>query len=398
MPSATSPAPMTNAASYDPALRCKTPLADKLATRIRADGPISVAQYVDACLSDPDHGYYIHNNPIGASADFVTAPEISQIFGELIGIWCALAWQQFGQPSQINLIELGPGRATLISDALRAMAKVPGLSDALHVHMVESNSSLRKLQSEKLATHGVPFSQSATMADLQTIASQMHGPAIIIANEFLDALGVQQLIARSGRWHDRCVGIARGTKSAQNGSLEFAVGAGVDGLPPHYPSAADQPEGAIFERNPALVDALAPLLAELCRSQPTVALFIDYGHEVSSVGETLQAVRQHAYEHPLTSPGEADLTAQVDFADVAQSLSQAGLQVTRPLTQAEFLGRLGLVERTSHLMSANPERAALIESGSLRLMAPNGMGTRFKAIAATGQDLPLPPIFTEFAT
>lgn len=369
----------------DPAARRNTQLAHKLAARIRADGPVSVAEYVATCLMDPDHGYYIHRPVLGAAGDFVTAPEISQVFGELTGIWTALVWQQMGMPRNLRLIELGPGRGTLMTDLLRAASKVPGMADAIELHLVEANHELRKQQLERLAPLVPGIRQHPDLGAAQAALAGGDTASIVIANEFLDALGIRQVVASHGRWHERCVSLD------QDGRLQFVAGRPCDATPAHWPDAGQQPDETLFETNPSLDSAVTPFLAAIMRGAPLAALFIDYGHEHTRVGETLQAVRQHTYEDPLTSPGEADLTAHVDFAAVSRSFAGASLTCSPLITQAEFLGRLGIVERTSHLMSANPDRAAHVEAGTLRLMAPNGMGTRFKVLGAASPSLgPLP--------
>lgn len=369
--------------AYDPAARRDTPLAARIKQLIRDTGPISVADYVSMCLTDPEHGYYTTRSAIGAEADFITAPEITQIFGELIGIWCAVTWQQLGSPSRFNIVELGPGRGTMISDALRAMAKLPGLIEAAHLHLVDISSQLSATQEQRLQNGRTTFSQWPRTDDLLADSTTYPGPWIVIANEYLDALGVRQFVANDGRWHQREVCLNA------DGELDYAVGGPTQ--QPFLVDAAEQANDAIFECCDAFQQSVAPFLGSLAEMDRLAALFIDYGHEQSAPGETLQAVRDHAYEHPLASPGEADLTAQVDFANFATIMQGAGLAADGPTTQAEFLGRLGIVERTSRLMSANPDKAASIEAGTLRLMAPNGMGTRFKAIGVRSAGLaPLP--------
>lgn len=371
------------AASYDPQSRRPTPLALAFRQRIAESGPLLLADYVRACLTDPAHGYYVGQPAIGRTADFTTAPEISQVFGELIGLWCAIIWQHMGRPPRLNLVELGPGRGTLMADALRAIAKVTDLQPALSVHLVDTNAHLRQLQTATLATAGVPLTHYETIADFSARATNQPGAWLVLGNEFLDAIGVSQHIVHKGTWHDRTVDIDT------EGRLQFAIG------PPVQPPAnlpAPAADATVFEFNPELAEKVAPLLAALAAQAPTAALFIDYGHLATTAGETLQALRAHAYENPLTSPGEADLTAHVDFADVTHRMQAVGLHTDGPLTQAEFLGRLGIIERTSRLMSANPAAAAALEASSQRLLAPNGMGTRFKAIGVRSPGLaPLPP-------
>jgi NADH dehydrogenase [ubiquinone] 1 alpha subcomplex assembly factor 7 len=344
--------------TYDPDARRDTPLALKLKDRIRRGGPISVAEYMQACLQDPEHGYYVRQPAIGRDGDFITAPEISQVFGELLGLWAAVVWQQMGSPPRLNLIELGPGRGTLMRDCLRAARKVSGFCDALSIHLVESNALLIERQRAALNELGHPISWHATL-DLVS-----NGPAIVIANEFLDTLPVSQFV---------------------NGSTRRVTLDPADRLA-FQPEAGDvleqQHHGAVIES-----------LCTRAKAEPVAALFVDYGHVSTAPGETLQALRHHHPEHPLCSPGEADLTVHVDFAAFAATSRTAGLAVDGPISQGEFLGRLGIVERASHLMNANPARAAEIELGVARLIAPQGMGSRFKAIGVRSPNLPKLPGF-----
>lgn len=381
--------------SYDPAARRDTPLALKLKSRIAATGSMSVREYVHACLRDPEHGYYRTRPAIGEGGDFVTAPEISQVFGELIGLWAAIVWQQMGSPPRLKLIELGPGRGTMLADALRATRTVPGFHASLQLHLVEDHVGLRAVQQQTLANTPVRPTWIASADDILAQEPAAGGaepwetPAIVLANEFVDCLPQEQYVRHDGGWLRRRVALD------SYGHLAW------DLEPPLEDPAAPKP------REVAALDALFPAAREGDIVEPAehawiddwvapwrsaAALVIDYGHVATSAGDTLQAVRGHAYEHPLTSPGEADLTMHVDFAAVArQALTFAKLQVDGPVTQAEFLGALGVAERASRLMAANPGKAGAIEAGVARLMAPNGMGTRFKAIGIRSRHLhPLP--------
>jgi SAM-dependent MidA family methyltransferase len=375
---------MSGEAPYDPTARRDTPLARKLKERIRREGPLFCADYMAACLLDDEHGYYRTRAAIGRAGDFITAPEISQVFGELIGLWCVATWRQMGAPRPIGLVELGPGRGTLMRDALRAIAKAGrDMVGALAVRLVEVNAALLEEQKRTLAGapvaiswgHGLaPQSRSGGGGD----ATQA---TIVIGNEFLDTAMAEQFVRRLGLWHVRCVGLDAG------GELAFAIG-GPAGAERRLPKAGG--DGDVFVAN----GALAPTgLAMLARHTPLAALMIDYGHTDTALGDTLQAVRNHRFEHPLTSPGEADLTVQVDFAALASDAHAAGLAVDGPVTQAEFLGSLGIMERTSRLLAANPAHVNAIETGVARLMNPQGMGTRFKAIGLRSPQLPPLPGF-----
>lgn len=352
--------------------RAPTPLARKLAARIALDGPIGVGEYMQACLQDPEHGYYRRQPAIGSGGDFITAPEISQVFGEIIGLWCAVVWQQMGSPPALRLVELGPGRGTLMRDALRAVRLVPAFRAALRVELIESNAALEPIQRAALKGEDAPLHWSRSLA-AGTDA------AIVIGNEFLDTLPVSQWVFRDGAWRRRCVDI----EAAE--TLIFTDGAAEASLP--IPAGLSAPrDGDIYESRAA---ALAPFAAQLAYlGAPLAALFIDYGHPQPGYGDTLQAVAAHRYADPLQAPGENDLTAQVDFAAVAGGLRAGGLVTDGPVPQADFLGRLGIVERASKLMAANPAKAGEIEAGVARLIAPGGMGTRFQVIGARTPAVP----------
>jgi NADH dehydrogenase [ubiquinone] 1 alpha subcomplex assembly factor 7 len=349
-----------------------TPLAAKLAGRIRQHGPISVADYMQACLHDPEHGYYRKSLAIGRGGDFITAPEISQVFGELIGLWCAVVWQGMGAPASVRLLELGPGRSTLMRDALRAARADPAFRAALNVRLVESNAALEAAQRANLAGEGVPIAWSAELE-----IEDDPGPTIVIANEFLDTLPVAQWVFSAGRWHHRLVGLG------DDGGFRFMTG--------DADAASTQPaqDGDILEsRATALAEWSGKLAA--CGA-PLAALFIDYGHTAPALGDTLQAVAAHRYDDALRAPGEADLSAQVDFGGVADAMRRRSLACDGPVSQAQFLSALGIVERASRLMAANPQKATTIEAGVARLLAPGGMGLRFCALGVRSESVaPLP--------
>lgn len=378
---------------YDPDARRDTPLALKLKERIRRDGPITVADYMRACLTDPEHGYYVNKQAIGAKGDFVTAPEISQVFGELIGLWSAVVWQQMGSPSRFNLVELGPGRGTMMRDALRAAKIVPGFLDAASLILVDvaPMDGLTDVFADFL-----PRDRIKPCRKIRAIPTDV--PMILLANEFLDTCPVQQHIVK-GRVLD-----LRGVGLDTDDNLVF-VSIPLGEPNKLWDAVADNPRLRNGDCIESQVFSELNLL-RFGRHAALAGLFLDYGHydptrsedrEVAS--ETLQAVRNHKYEHPLTSPGEADLTCQVDFNDVKywleQDLSEDSLPVTvdGPVTQAEFLGSLGIMERTSRLMSANPDLAHEIELGVARLMAVPGMGDRFKVIGVRSANLPPLPGF-----
>lgn len=367
--------------SYDPQARRDTPLAKLLIDRIANSGPMPLKAFMVSCLQDDQHGYYRSRQAIGRDGDFVTAPEISQVFGELIGLWCAVAWQQMGSPDRVHLVELGPGRGTLMRDALRACRLVGPFAEAACVHLIESSETLQSLQEETLEASGFDPSWHRSLASVPL------APTIVIANEFLDALPVDQLVATAPGWMLRAVTVDA-DRRLQFGEIALPTEAACD-----VPDFAGNAEvGSIV--TVADFGGLASQLATRGKAQPLAALFIDYGHTERAAGDTLQAIRAHHYEHPLTSPGEADLTTHVDFADFqTQIAAHASLTTDGPVTQEEFLGSLGIMERASKLMSANPAKAGEIEMGIARLMAPQGMGGRFKVMGVRTAQLPPLPGF-----
>jgi NADH dehydrogenase [ubiquinone] 1 alpha subcomplex assembly factor 7 len=342
-----------------------TGLQDILRERIRRDGPIPVDAFMRACLEDPVHGYWQRAHTIGRSGDFITSPEVSQVFGELVGLWCVVTWQRMGQPGTVRLVELGPGLGTLMRDALRAVRAVPAFVAAVRVHLVETSPTLRARQAQTLADigHRPEWHDSA-----RDVAS---GPAIIVANEFLDALPIRQLVFNGG-WRERVVVLGA------DGGLQFGAGDVVA-------CSLEGAEGAVVELRPG-EEALLGVLAS--RADDAAALFVDYGPAESGLGDTLQAVRGHTYADVLAAPGTADLTAHVQFAGFGEKARNLGLAVDGPLTQAEFLGRLGIAKRTEKLMAANPARAGEIEAAVHRLISPTGMGSLFKVIAVRSSSLP----------
>jgi SAM-dependent MidA family methyltransferase len=357
-------------------LNAELPLAERLRERIARDGPISLEDYMQACLADVDAGYYATRQPIGKDGDFITAPEVSQIFGELVGLWAAAVWQSMGARRPVVIAELGPGRGTLMSDGLRAWRNVPGLIEAASVALVETSPALRAVQKERLAHAPVPLSWHERLEDVP------QGPFIVIANEFLDALPIRQFVRRSSAWRERCVGLDA------RGDCIFVDGAKAE-------CDYDAPEGSIFETRPA-VQSLIEQLATRAAKEPVAALFIDYGHEAQGFGETLQAVRRHNYTDPLAAPGEADLTAHVDFAALKCAAETAGLNAYGPLPQGEFLLKLGLTARRDRLLrSATQAQGEAILTGAARLVDPRQMGLLFKALAVTDSGLAPPPPFGE---
>ena len=345
------------------------PLSAHLKALIAADGPLTVARYMREALLHPEHGYYTTREPFGVAGDFITAPEISQVFGELIGLWCAAVWQQIGSPEKIALIEFGPGRGTLMADALRATRIVPGFSDAIDVHLVEASPRLRSLQRETLADTGVTWHDG-----LETLP---HLPSLMIGNEFFDALPIRQLIYRGDAWRERCI-----VWSDDNDAPGWSDMAAPDALIRLAPErTAPATEGDIFEicEDGRLI---AEATAQHISRYGGAGLFLDYGHGKSAYGDTFQALRRHDYVDVLDAPGTADLTAHVDFDALLASAAGGGADCFGTVTQGQFLSALGIETRVERLArEASPRQTATLRSSARRLIEPTEMGTLFKAVA-----------------
>ncbi len=354
------------------------PVVRLLKRRIADEGPLDVATFMAVALAHPEHGYYVTRDPLGAAGDFTTAPEISQMFGELVGLWCADTWQALGRPDPFALIEFGPGRGTLMADALRALAGVPACRDAARIHLVETSPVLRDMQRRTLAGHHAAWHER--LPDTGGM------PALVIANEFLDALPVEQYVRTNGAWHARRVGL-----SADTGTLCFVTDpapAALDAaLAPHAH------EGAILERAPAVEAAVADIARHIV-DDGGEALFIDYGYTAHATGETLQAVRGHKPIDVLAAPGESDLTAHVNFAAVAEAAAAQGARCHGPVDQGVFLERLGIRARARALSAhASPAQRTDIETALARLIGPAEMGTLFKVLAVARPDAAPPAGF-----
>ena len=350
-------------------------LRELLIRRIAAEGPIPLSEYMAMCLGHPEHGYYTSRDPLGRDGDFTTAPEISQMFGELVGLWLAQAWADRGSPARFALVERGPGRGTLMADAMRAAARAPGFAEAAELWLVETSPALRRKQWELLGAHQPNWADR--MEDVPDL------PLFLIANEFFDALPIRQFITRDGVLHERAVG-------HEDGALVW-------GLTPPVSAPGDLPEGAaegaIFETCPAGRAIAAEIGARLA-ARGGAALMIDYGHARPGMGDTFQALRNHAYADPLDSPGEADLTAHVDFTALEQAAVAAGATGWGTREQGALLEWLGIRVRAAMLAKRHPERAAEIEAALERLIMPDEMGRLFRALALSGDDTP-PPGFAE---
>ncbi|MEM7619231.1 MAG: SAM-dependent methyltransferase [Pseudomonadota bacterium] len=363
----------------------KSPLEQKLIERILADGPISVADFMQASLTDKTHGYYTSKQPIGSDGDFITAPEISQIFGELIGLWAGDVWHNMGSPKPIILCELGPGKGTLMQDALRALKHVPEFLDHVHIHLVESNPYLRDLQRTKLEDIHLSIEWHECLSDLP------EGPVIVIANEFLDALPVQQFQRKEPHWYERMVGVRQ---SAGAQYFEFIINnEPAQTLDLSHPDIEHAEERAILEIRP-FEKTLLTELSRRSKNAHTCLLMIDYGHEDDGFGDTLQAVKSHHFSDPLKHIGLSDLTTHVNFARLKAQSLQLGLSCFGPMSQGAFLMQLGANLRLQQLLkAATPEQRNELVSGVSRLVSPDKMGVLFKVMVVCCAQLAKPAPF-----
>ncbi len=346
-------------------------LSELIDRQIRETGPMSIAIYMGLALTYPRQGYYTGTDPLGTSGDFVTAPEISQMFGELIGFFVVNVWQQMGEPRSFTLLELGPGRGTLMQDALRVAARADGFLDACHLQLFEANPALRAQQAERLGKYNPYWAD-----EIDAVADD---PLIVVANEFFDALPIRQFVRAPDGWHERQVGLRDGKRAF--------------GLSPTPIAAEAMPEevreagiGEVYEVSLAAADALQRLGKRIAAQRGAI-LAIDYGYETTQAGETLQAVRRHAFADVLEAPGEVDLSAHVDFGALSGVARDLGLKVEPLATQRDFLGRMGIVERASALAKANPGQIDGIAAALRRLTDSSEMGTLFKVFCASAGDI-----------
>jgi SAM-dependent MidA family methyltransferase len=359
------------------------PLEAEIRRRIEVAGPMPVGQYMSLCLTHPQYGYYVSRDPFGASGDFITAPEISQMFGELIGLWAAAVWRQMGEPSGIRLVELGPGRGTMMLDALRAAGAVPRFRSAVVVDLVEISPALERRQRQSLHAAGVPIEWHQSLNDVPD------GPMIIVANEFFDALPVQQAVMCADGWHERVIRIVD-FDTLQFSNARDPIPLFDQMLPLKLRNAKI---GDIFEWRS---DQIALELGRRVVHARGAALVIDYGHPESATGDTLQAVGLHDYADPLTAPGTLDLTAQVDFQALGLAVESMGARAQGPVAQRDFLMALGITTRAEALKrAAPPSKAIEIEAALRRLINPErtGMGSLFKVMGFSHPKLGLLPGF-----
>ncbi len=349
-----------------------TPLYRYLLARITEGGPIPLSEYMQTCLIHPEYGYYVTRDPLGAAGDFTTAPEISQMFGELLGLSLAQAWLDLGAPVPFALVELGPGRGTLMADMLRAAAKVPGFADAAQVHLIEVSAALRAAQRKTL--QGIKVHWHERLAGVPDL------PIFLVANEFFDALPIRQMQRDGPGWRECCIG-------QQDGALAFGLGARMP-VPALEYRLADTKDGDIVELCPAGADIVHEI-GQRIAARGGAALIVDYG-DWRTLGDTFQALSGHAHTDPLAAPGAADLTAHVDFEALAEAATPAAHSRLTP--QGIFLERLGITRRAQAL--AGGLSGASLDAhvaAHRRLTHPAEMGTLFKVMALYPKGAVPPP-------
>jgi SAM-dependent MidA family methyltransferase len=348
-------------------------LLDRLTAEIAAGGPISVARYMTACLHDPEFGYYATRPALGLRGDFITAPLVSQMFGELLGVWAASAWELMGRPQPFRLVEMGPGDGTLMSDILRAVRHAPGFLEAADLWLVDVSEPLKALQRNRL---GEAPQWAASLAEVPDGA-----PIILIANELLDCLPARQFVRTAAGWAEQVVGLDR------HGALTFGLA--------NTPAASLLPDaavGQVYEQSAAQA-ALGSEIGHRIARDGGAALLVDYGRATPGFGDTLQALQRHEKVDPLARPGEADLTIHVDFPAVMDAARAEGAEASI-LTQTDLLARLGIGERAEALVRARPDRSATIGRQLHRLIGGDEMGELFKACAIFQPGQP-PPAFED---
>lgn len=350
-------------------------IAAALKEQITDTGPLTIAAFMECCNTH----YYVENTPFGTEGDFITAPEISQVFGELIGIWCVQQWQALGAPSALHLVECGPGRGTLMHDLLRGTQHISGFHQSLTIHLVENSPTLQEEQRTLLQGTDIPIQWH------DSIDSIPPGPALIVANEFFDALPTHQFQYTKDRWQERSV-------TYDEGQFCFTLSQPFISIPEDLPPVE---EGAILEISPAR-EAVIQCCAHHLAEHGGAALIIDYGYTAPPLVDTLQAVRQHRYHPVLEAPGAADLTTHVDFTALKNVVEQAGCRAYGTITQADFLTQMGIELRMQQLaQQASPQQKQALAAALKRLTHPEQMGTLFRCLAITNMDMPAPYAFTE---
>lgn len=362
----------------------ETALSKRIKARIRDTGPMSVAEYMTLCLLDPVDGYYPTRDPLGSEGDFITAPEISQMFGECLGLWVVQSWVDLGRPERFNLVELGPGRGVMMADMLKAIALEPNCLKAAQVTLVEASAALQAVQAKTLGRSGAQVSWADRLEAVDD------APCLIIGNEFLDCLPIRQFVctdpfAGDKGWSERRVGVAEDR-------LRFETDgqAAPTSLTATFPGThSEARKDALLEICPASAQ-LADHLQARFTVTPGRALFIDYGPGNTEFGDTLQALKRHEKVGVFSAPGDTDLTARVDFDGLKSLAVAAGLTTDGPLAQRSFLSRLGIEVRAMALLRGNPDARPKLLRQLHRLLDEDEMGTLFKAICLSSPDLPTP--------
>lgn len=363
----------------------ETDLAKRIKSYIRETGPIPVSEYMSLCLLDPTHGFYPTRDPLGSEGDFITAPEISQMFGEVLGLWVIQSWMDIGSPKRFNLVELGPGRGIMMADILRSVLLDPQCISAVRVHLIEVSAALETVQAQSLMDTPASVTWTESLSDLPD------DPTIIIGNEFLDCLPIRQAVqsdpfAKEKGWQERLIGLD------DDGQFRFQ-------LDPAPLSAAMQsllPSGHQEARKDALAEFCPPIyqimeqIKPLFTAHPGRALFIDYGPETTEFGDTLQALKRHKKVGVFDLPGESDLTARVNFQSLAQVAAQSGLAASPIITQSELLSKLGIEMRAVTLTRHKPDAKPKILRQLHRLMDSEEMGQLFKALCISSNGLAAP--------
>lgn len=357
-------------------------LLDRLRAQIAQDGPISVAEYFTRCLHDPRDGYYATRPALGESGDFLTAPGVSQMFGEMIGLWLLETWNRMGRPAPVRLVEMGPGDGTLMSDILRAARLMPEFLAAADLWLVEVSPPLRAVQAERLAG-AAPAPRWADRLE----AVPAGAPLLLVANEVLDCLPAHQFVKTQSGWAERVVGLD------EQGQLAFGLRALSSGKFPPPSQDEDLPLGALVESSPAQA-ALGSEIGHRVARDGGAALLIDYGRDAPGPGDTLQALKAHVKVSPLTEPGQADLTVWADFPAVAAAAREAGAKAGPILPQGAFLQALGIEARGQALAASRPDQADKLDRQLDRLIGAAQMGSLFKVACLFAPDLS-PPLFED---
>jgi NADH dehydrogenase [ubiquinone] 1 alpha subcomplex assembly factor 7 len=354
-----------------------TPLEKHLREQIAATGPVRFDAFMEACMRHPQHGYYTTRDPLGQDGDFTTGPEISQMFGEMIALWCVDIWMKMGEPEEFVLAEGGPGRGTLMDDVLRTVKVSDKFTNAARVHLIEKSPALREKQATKLANYKVDWSE-----DLEGLPSL---PTIFFANELLDTFAVRRFLKSDKGWEEQAVGLENDQLTLVNQPIPDA-----DKKPFEHPAYMESPVGAYAEFSPDCVKwmgQLAPIIAQ----KGGAALIIDYGYEGPMAADTVQAIRAKKPAPLLDSPGEADITAYVDLEPLRAVAEATGLKAWPVRMQRDFLLNCGILHRVKYLKEkARPEQLAKIELDLERLLSANQMGVLFKLFCVTHPSLPAP--------